>query len=148
MRAAIFIGIQASGKSSFYRKALEGMGYVQISMDLLHNRNREEALIRESIAADRNVAIDNTNPTRAERKRYLDILSEAGCPVDGYFFQSIVRECIGRNAQRDGSVPERAIAATSNKLEMPSLEEGFDKLYFVKMDGKGGFIVDDWRTEE
>ncbi len=148
MRAAIFIGIQASGKSSFYRKALEGMGYVQISMDLLHNRNREEALIRESIAADRNVAIDNTNPTRAERKRYLDILSEAGCPVDGYFFQSIVRECIGRNAQREGRVPERAIAATSNKLEMPSLEEGFDKLYFVKMDGKGGFIVDDWRTEE
>ena len=68
MRAAIFIGIQASGKSSFYSKALEGMGYVQISMDLLHNRNREEALIRESIAADRNVAIDNTNPTRAERR--------------------------------------------------------------------------------
>ena len=147
MRAAIFIGIQASGKSSFYRKVLEGMGYMQISMDLLRNRNKEEALIRECIAADRNVAVDNTNPTRAERKRYLSILGEAGCPVDGYFFRSIVKDCIGRNARREKPVPERAIAATSNKLEMPSLEEGFDKLYFVRMDGKGGFVVDDWRTE-
>ena len=147
MRAAIFIGIQASGKTSFYRKVLEGMGYMQISMDLLRNRNKEEALIRECIAADRNVAVDNTNPTRAERKRYLDILGEAGCPVDGYFFRSIVKDCIGRNARREKPVPEKAIAATSNKLEMPSLEEGFDKLYFVRMDGKGGFVVDDWRTE-
>ena len=147
MRAAVFIGIQASGKSSFYHKMMEGDGYVQVSMDILHNRNKEEALIRECIAEGRNVAVDNTNPTREERRRYLELFSEAGCPVDGYFFQSIVRDCGERNARRERAVPAKAIAATSNKLEMPSLEEGFAKLYFVKMDTEGGFIIDDWRTE-
>ena len=69
MRAAIFIGIQASGKSTFYHKMMEGDGYVQVSMDILHNRNKEEALIRGCIAEGRNVVIDNTNPTGEERRR-------------------------------------------------------------------------------
>ena len=145
MRAAIFIGIQASGKSSFYEKILSPLGYVQVSMDLLHNRNREEALIKESILDGRNIAIDNTNPTRMERVRYLSILQSAGCPVDCYFFKSVVRDCVERNRQRGETVPAKAIAATSNKLEMPSREEGYDRMYFVQMDGKGGFTIDDWK---
>jgi predicted kinase len=147
MRAAVFIGIQASGKSSFYHKVMEGEGYVHVSMDLLHNRNKEEALIRECITAGKSFVVDNTNPTRQERERYFRILSGSGCPVDGYFFQSRVRDCVLRNALREAPVTSRAIAATSNKLELPSLEEGFDKLYFVSMDGEGGFTIDEWRTE-
>ena len=67
--------------------------------------------------------------------------------MDGYFFQSIVRDCVERNARRERAVPAKAIAATSNKLELPSMEEGCDRMYFVKMDTEGGFIIDDWRTE-
>lgn len=144
MRAAIFIGIQASGKSSFYENVLSPLGYVHVSMDLLHNRNREEALIRECIREGRNIAIDNTNPTRVERDRYLSILQEAGCPVDCYFFKSVVRDCVERNRQRGETVPAKAIAATSNKLEMPSREEGYDRMYFVQMNGRG-FTIDDWK---
>ena len=145
MRAAIFIGIQASGKSSFYEKVLSPLGYVHVSMDLLHNRNREEALIRQCVSEGHNMAIDNTNPTLQERRRYLDILQAAGCPVDCYFFKSVVRDCAERNRLRMETVPEKAIAATSNKLEMPSREEGYDGMYFVQMDGKGGFSVDEWK---
>lgn len=145
MRAAIFIGLQASGKSSFYEKVMAPLGYEHVSMDLLHNRNKEEALILECVRQDRNVAIDNTNPTRQERERYLSILRDAGCPVDCYFFKSVVRDCVERNRQRGETVPAKAIAATSNKLEMPSLAEGYARMYFVQMDGKGGFTIDDWK---
>ena len=31
------------------------MDYIHVSMDILHNRNKEEALIRECIAEGRNV---------------------------------------------------------------------------------------------
>ena len=37
-----------------------------------------------------------------------------------------------------------AIAATSNKLEMPSYREGFDELYFVKNDGEK-MAIEKWR---
>jgi hypothetical protein len=32
-------------------------------------------------------------------------------------------------------------------LELPSLEEGFDKLYYVRVDGNGGFVVEEWKDE-
>jgi len=40
-------------------------------------------------------------------------------------------------------IPAMAIAATSNKLEMPSYDEGFDKLYFVANDGRN-MEISDW----
>jgi hypothetical protein len=41
-------------------------------------------------------------------------------------------------------IPSAAIAATSNKLQMPSYDEGFDELYFVKNDGLT-MTVEEWR---
>lgn len=77
--------------------------------------------------------IDNTNPTRAERQRYIALAKENGYRVVGYFVESKLRSCIARNNLRTGKarIPAKAIAATSNKLEIPQDEEGFDALYFV-----------------
>ena len=41
----LFIGIQASGKSSFYRKYLRD--YEHISLDVLNTRNKERLAIEE-----------------------------------------------------------------------------------------------------
>ena len=51
-----------------------------------------------------------------------------------------------RNNQRVGKacIPAKAIAATSNKLQLPSYDEGFDKLYFVKNNGSD-MVIEDWR---
>lgn len=64
----------------------------------------------------------------------------------GYFMQSKLQECIARNEQREGKakVPAKAIAATSNRLEMPSYQEGFDALYFVKLT-EAGVFVEKWK---
>ena len=56
-----------------------------------------------------------------------------GYQIIGIFFQSIVKDCVRRNEQRGLKVPSKAIACTSNKLQLPSTEEGFDELYFVKI---------------
>ena len=61
----------------------------------------------------------------------------AGYKIIGLFFQSIVSESVKRNEKRGGMVPNKAIACTSNKLELPEYEEGFDELYFVSIDGEG-----------
>ena len=144
-RMILFMGIQASGKTSFYQKHLQE--YAHVSMDVLHNRNKERQAIEECIATGRDFVVDNTNPTKEDRKRYFDMIKGTDYQVTGYFFRSVIRESVERNAQRTGKacVPECAIAATSNKLELPEYEEGFAELYYVSLQD-GEFVVDAWRT--
>lgn len=133
--AIIFVGIQGCGKTTFFRKRIEPYmkDWKHISMDELHNRNKEAAMVRECIENRQSFVIDNTNPTKEERKRYLDMLEGKGYRVMCYFFQSRVQDCIERNKLRGETVPVKAIAATSNKLELPSREEGFTDMVYIKV---------------
>ena len=92
--------------------------------------------------------VDNTNPTAEDRNRYIKAAREHGYRIEGYFFQSIVRDCVERNSQRLGKacIPSRAIACTSNRLELPSYGEGFDVLYFVRIQDDA-FVVDVWNDK-
>lgn len=145
--AIIFVGIQASGKSTFYRERLKPLGYAHISMDLLHNRRREQRLLDLNISSGESIVIDNTNPTREDRQRYVPKLKAAGYRVECYYFQSRVKDCILRNEERGMKVPSHAIAATSNKLEMPSRVEGFDDILFVRI-APDGFDVSTFIEED
>lgn len=142
----IMIGIQGSGKSEFYRRNLSDR-YVRVNLDTLKTRNNENRLIRKCLEEGRDFAIDNTNPTRLERARYIETAKANGYRVIGYFMQSRLQECIARNNLREGKerIPPKAIAATSNKLELPNRDEGFDELYFVANDGKT-MTVSEWRN--
>ena len=66
-------------------------------------------------------------------KKYIDKSKEYGYHIIGIFFQSVVKDCIERNEKRGGKVPSKAIASTSNILQMPSRAEGFDELFFVEI---------------
>ena len=141
----IMMGLQGSGKSTFYEKYLS-KDHVRVNLDTLKTRNKEHLLIDECLSEGKNFAIDNTNPTRADRARYISLAQENGYYIIGYFMESKIKDCSARNALREGKarVPDCAIAATSNKLEIPSFEEGFNELYFVKNDGEA-MIVEKWR---
>ena len=74
--AIIMIGIQVSGKSTFCRMNIPD-NFVRISLDDLNTRNREKILLSECIAKEKNIVIDNTNPTKADRKRYIPVLKKS-----------------------------------------------------------------------
>lgn len=145
--AVIMIGIQGSGKSEFYRRYLAAE-YVHVNLDTQHTRNNEQRLIASCFTDGKSFAVDNTNPTKAERAVYISAAKANGYRVVGYFMQSKLRDCIARNDTRSGKakVPAKAIAATSNRLELPSLSEGFDELYYVQNDGKE-MTVSEWREQ-
>ena len=140
----IMMGIQGSGKSTFYHRFLASE-YVHINLDTLKTRYRESTAFSEAIANGENIAVDNTNPTKADRARYISAAKAAGYKIIGYFMESKLKVCMERNEKREGKakVPSKAIAATSNKLQMPSYDEGFDKLYFVSNDGEN-MTVTEW----
>ena len=141
----LMIGIQGSGKSTFYHKYL-AEDYVRVNLDTLKSRYQENLLIAECIRDGKCFAVDNTNPTRADRQRYIPLAQSAGYRIVGYFMESKLKDCIARNNRRSGKaqIPATAIAATSNKLQIPTYEEGFDELYFVKNDGQT-MMIEEWR---
>ena len=145
--AYIMIGIQGSGKSEFCRHFLPEM--CRINLDTLKTRNNEKRRFEDCIAQDIDFVVDNTNPTREDRARYIPVSKENGYHVVGYFMLSRLQECIARNNLREGKrkIPAKAIAMTSNKLEIPSFDEGFDELYFVSNDG-AEMKISEWRESD
>ena len=141
---AIMIGIQGSGKSTFCQKYLPN--FYRINLDTLKTRHQEQLAIDECFKCGRNFVIDNTNPTIDERGKYILRAKKEGYKILGYFMESKIKDCIERNNQRTGKacIPAPAIAATSNKLQLPSYDEGFDELYFVKNNGLD-MAIEDWR---
>ena len=143
-QAILFIGIQASGKTTFYNQMLSDGTYAHISLDVLHTRNKENRQLDLCLESGKSFVIDNTNPETADRARYIGKAKEYGFQVIGLFFQSKLRDCLGRNEERGGKVPPIGIAGTYNKLQMPSRAEGFDELYFVSIDNNG-YNITTWR---
>ena len=143
----IMIGIQGSGKSEFCRRFLPEIH--RVNLDTLKTRNNEMRAITECYEKNQDFVVDNTNPTREDRKRYIGQAKVQGYRVVGYFMQSRLKECIARNNLREGKerIPAKAIAMTSNRLELPSRTEGFDELYFVENDGKS-MTVSEWREND
>ena len=75
--AAILIGIQGSGKTTFYtRRLIES--HVRLSLDLLKTREREAAFLAACLAARQSFAVDNTNVLAAGRARYIEPSKAAG----------------------------------------------------------------------
>ena len=138
MELVVFVGLQASGKSTFFHERF-ARTHQHVSKDLLpHNRNKnrkQEHLLRAALSAGRSVVVDNTSPTPEDRRPLVRLGHEYGAKVLGYFFDASVSECLRRNEMREGKarVPDVAIYATAKKLVAPSIEEGFDELLCVRL---------------
>jgi predicted kinase len=142
MEAVIFVGVQGSGKSTFYRERFFDT-HVRINLDMLRTRHREQLLLAACLAGKQAFVIDNTNPLPSDRARYIGPARETGFCVVAYFFETPLTDAIRRNSERAGKqkVPAPAIAGTLRKLKGPTIEEGFDAVYRVTISPEGAFVV-------
>jgi len=149
MELVIFIGLQASGKSTFFRTHFAAT-HELVSKDLFRNNKkpsrRQTQLIEQALQAGRSVVVDNTNPTLEDRTLLIQLGRQYAVKIIGYFFESDVLSCLERNQQRSGKarVPDRAIYITINKLTRPTYAEGFDQLFYVRIFGESAFEVYPW----
>jgi len=142
MEAVIFIGIQGSGKSTFFRERFFD-SHVRINLDMLRTRRREELLVAACLEGGQSFVVDNTNALPSDRVRYLVPARTAGFHTVAYFFEASLREAMQRNNLRTGKqkVPGPAVVAAFKKLVPPSVEEGFDEIYTVRLSAEHGFVV-------
>lgn len=136
----VFVGLQASGKSTFFRERFAAT-HEHVSKDCFpNNKNRsrrQKQLIEAALSAGSPVVVDNTNPTLEDRRSLIELGREHGARIAGYYFESGARLCVERNRRRAGRarVPDVAIYATAKRLEPPSYKEDFDELFRVRMAG-------------
>ena len=142
MEMIIFIGIPASGKSSFY-KELFFNSHIRISMDLLNTRNKEGKLLHYCFETQSKMVIDNTNVTKEGRKKYIELALQNKYEIIGYYFDSNIQDCMERNKSRKDSINEIGIKAKYKELEKPLIEEGFSKIFNVKIVGQK-FEINDY----
>ena len=148
MEAIVFVGLQASGKSSFYLERFFRT-HMRINLDMLKTRYRERRLLQMCIETQLPFVVDNTNPTRQDRELYIAAAKQAGFRVVGYYFESRIDDCKRRNEQRspECQVPLPGIFGKYKRLQLPALDEGFDQLHYVKMAPGNSFDVQVWVDE-
>jgi predicted kinase len=145
LQLMVLVGLQASGKTLFTRRHLAA--YVHISKDhwpnAQHKAARQARAVDEALALDRSVAVDNTNPTVEDRRPLLEAARAHHADPIALVFRATVRECLIRNARRQGRarVPDVAILATAKRLQRPTREEGFCCCYEVRLEPDGTFVI-------
>ncbi|HVJ88618.1 MAG TPA: ATP-binding protein, partial [Labilithrix sp.] len=130
----VFIGLQASGKTTFFRQRFAET-HAHVSKDNFRNaRHRDQRqlrLLEDALRAGNGIVLDNTDPAREDRALAIAKAKELGAAIVGFYFESRVATCRERNALRDGTarVPEVALRSTAARLERPRLDEGFSRLW-------------------
>jgi predicted ABC-type ATPase len=131
MEAIVLCGVQGSGKTTLYRDRFAAT-HEHVSLDVLGSRAREAALIAECLETGKPFVVDNTNPTVADRARYIEAARAAGFKVIGYLVEGD-----GRSVH----VGPGTTAATARRFVRPTPEEGFDELMHAAP------ARDGWRIE-
>jgi predicted kinase len=132
----IFVGLQGSGKSTYYRGHFAAT-HVHVSKDLMKSTRdrdaKQQLMITKALGEGKSVVIDNTNPSPAVRAPLIAAGRSCGARVIGYFFDVPVKVAVERNRARQGKerVPDVAIYVTSKKIVPPKFEEGFDEIHVV-----------------
>lgn len=147
MEMILFIGVQATGKSTFYTQRFFAT-HVRLSLDMLNTRNKQQQFMNTCFATQQAFVLDNTNPTKAERAVYIAQAKQYKYSVVGYYFQSKIEDAIQRNNTRTGKarIPGIGIRGTFSKLELPDYDEGFDTIFYVTMENNT-FAVQEWNNE-
>lgn len=145
MEAIILSGIQGAGKSTFCRERYWDT-HIRINYDMLRTRHREWLMLAACIEAKQAVVVDATNPTAADRRRYIEPARAAKFRIVGIEFQIPVELAIERNASRPKKkpVPEKAIHATVAKMQPLMFEEGFDEIWIARV-SRGGIVLSEKR---
>jgi predicted kinase len=136
MEAVVLCGVQGSGKTTLYRDRFLAT-HVRVSLDLLGTRAREAAFVRVCLETRQPFVVDNTNPTPADRRRYVEPAREAGFKVIGFLVEVDAALAFAR-----AEIPPSRVAATARSLQRPVSEENFDELWHATAAPGGG-----WRIE-
>lgn len=136
----MLVGIPASGKSTLANKLKLG-GCNVVSSDEVRkelgcltdmSRNSEVFIIVKRRVAEGlktgNTVLDATNTSISGRKEYIEIAKSLGCNTIALFMDKPLSQCKLNNKFRDNEIPETVIESMHDKLQPPTIAEGFEQV--------------------
>lgn len=132
MQLIIFIGIQGSGKSTFYQQHFSD-SHIRLNKDMLNTNHRLQLLFDTCLTSKTKTVLDKTNATLAERADFISAAKTSNFEVIAYYFDCSFADALARNNARTGKarIPEVGIKSTAKKMQRPNFDEGFDKIFTV-----------------
>lgn len=127
----VLIGIPGAGKTTIAKSLFPG--HVRVSFDALPNRTRndEDKLIIRTCRKGLDIIVDSANVDRLKRMKYVRFAREFGYSVHALLIDTSLDAALARNEARERKVPEGLVRAYCEKLEMPTLDEGFDNVFIM-----------------
>lgn len=143
MKVIIFCGLPGSGKSTYtICSDLDRKEFI-INQDKLGNRQNCINKFKEAVNKYPIIYIDRTNISKAQRRIWIDLAKSYNAEsIECVYLHVDKDECVKRICDRkdhptikesDSFEKKQAIVYSFyDSLELPSLEEGFDKITFIK----------------
>nr|KAK5438344.1 DNA kinase/phosphatase Pnk1 [Exophiala xenobiotica] len=144
----IFCGSPGAGKSTFYWDVLQPLGYERVNQDILKTRDKCIKKAKELLDAGRSVAVDNTNADVETRRYWVNIAREYNVPIRCVRFTASSRLAEHNDAvralnpeimnpEKRTMLPGIAFRSFVQRLQEPTLKEGFEEIYKVGFEFKG-----------
>lgn len=135
----ICVGLPASGKSYFAKQHFIPAGYVHVNRDLLGSWQKCVAHCEAALSKGRSVVIDNTNPDKESRSRYITCARRATVVCRCFLFTVSLDHARHNNEFRQltetekSHVPVNEIVFNSykSKYQQPEISEGFSEIVKV-----------------
>lgn len=143
----LLVGPPGAGKSTFYWKHLEPLGYARINQDTLKTRPKCFKVASELLEEGQSVAVDNTNPDPDVRAQWVELARKFKVPVRCVWLKTPLQLCEHNDAARslnkplnpeDRTVlPRLAFTGFASRFKEPKLTEGFQDIVEVDFAFRG-----------
>jgi len=133
----VLVGYPGSGKSHFSSQHAAQSKYDVINRDLVGSWQKCVALMERSLDKGQSVLIDNTNPDRESRSRFLKICAARRIPCRCFYMKSSLSHAQHNNKFRELTdekhtpIPRMVFNVYKSKYQEPSVDEGFAQLVGV-----------------
>ncbi|XP_060602378.1 bifunctional polynucleotide phosphatase/kinase-like [Ruditapes philippinarum] len=143
----IMVGAPATGKSTFRKRYFEPHGYIAVNRDTMGTMQKCVKAATEALKTGKSVVADNTNPTQAARKEFIDCAKKSGVPCRCFVMDTPIDlahhlNYVRQNQTKGGvrRIPDVGYNVYKKNFEAPSKAEGFTEIiqipFVPKFDSK------------
>ena len=131
----VLVGRPASGKSTIRERYFTPHGYITVNRDTLGTQEKCLKIATDSLRAGKSVIVDNTSPSKAARKPYIELVEKQGIPVRSIYLDvpnelaahlNYYRQNLSEGKQR--RVPTVGYRVFEKDFTPPEKEEGFSEV--------------------
>ena len=134
MKLIVLCGIPGSGKTTLSKQIENEYGMTRRSFDELKIFHKRDFIpyIVDSLEKNEDVVADAPHTDLKTRLELLKSIEHIDCEKILIFLNLSFEECVHRNAQRHQPLPYFVVKSFYDRLEEPTLDEGWDEIIYYK----------------